>query len=207
MSERAIRPTYTDEQRHMAMIIWGFRANRNSSETARMLSTDEFREIGLDGVPRQTIAEWAREHRWNAAVNKELYRDAPTHRWKAQAELVLAAPEAARILREIITNATWMYVETVVRDTNGIPVVDESGQHAMTELVFNEKLVKLRLEAAKLVLDRTGFSPVGTRDVGTMDSPPEDSAGVLVREDIDWADAVAVQREHDRVYKGVGIGG
>jgi hypothetical protein len=189
---------YTDEQKHIAMLIWGFRANRNASETARMLSTDEYREHGLDGISRQSVAAWAREGNWAALINKELYREAPVQRFKTQAELILAAPEAARLLRDIQNLDPSLQTDYVVRNRDGevVEVVK----------VFDEKVLKLRLEAAKVVLDRTGFSPVGTRDVGSLDTPPEMDMETDELSDEDWSDPYKVAAHHQREMAKLGIG-
>lgn len=174
--------TYSDEQRHLAMLVWGFRANRNAAEVARLLSTEEYRDIGLDGVTRQTVANWARDGQWEAKINRELYREAPVHRFKTQAELILAAPEAARYLRETIyADASTMTKEEIM-------------------------VMKIKSDNCAKLLDRVGFSPVGTRDVGQIDMPPEVEAEQDELSDEDWNDPYKVADFHQREMAKLGIG-
>lgn len=162
------------------MLVWGFRADRNASATARLLSGEEYADLGLAGVPRQTILEWSNQHNWAGLIDKELYDQAPNLRYRAQSELALGAPEAARFLRETLTIG--------------------GGQLTKEDIA----LLKVKSENARHILDRTGFSPVGTRDVGHLDTPPESDS--FNPEDVDWNDPDQVKQYEDWTYRTAGVG-
>jgi hypothetical protein len=200
MTERRV-VAYSDEQRRLAMLIWGFKANRNASETARLLATAEYADVGLDGVSRQTIANWARDENWDQVIGMELFAEAPSLRFKTQAELILAAPEAARLLRDVVTLDESLKTETWITTYETV-----EGKRTLVHKpvrMFDEKLIKLRVQAAQLTLDRTGFSPVGTRDVGQLDAPP--AADEFDPESVDWSDPVQARQYERWVYQQAGL--
>lgn len=164
MGERTVATRYTDEQRELAFQVWTFRANRNAAEATRLLA-----EMGDEGftVSRQMVAQWAREQGWDRRADQDLFAGAPRLRFGTQTELILAAPEAAAFLRKVIALDPSLMTEAVVDAW-------EDGERVKKVVrLVDEKIVKLRIQAAQVVLDRTGFSPVGTRDVGSVDAPPE----------------------------------
>lgn len=139
---------YTDEQRDIAFKCWAFQANRNASATVRILAEAMAEDDGFE-VSRQTIQNWAKAENWDDRANRDLFASAPALRFKTQTALILAAPKAA----EFLSSSLDLKADSMSRD-------------AIT--VF-----KIQSDNAQKILDRTGFSPVGTRDVGTVDAPPE----------------------------------
>jgi hypothetical protein len=49
-------------------------------------------------------------------------------------------------------------------------VLGDYGKPLM-ETVVDKDVLKMVVQSAQLILDRTGFSPVGTREIGGMDAP------------------------------------
>ncbi len=188
---------YTDEQKEIAYKVWAFQANRNAAKTARLLATMEDDSFT---VTRRSVYDWSKEFHWEDRANRDLYSAAPSLRFKTQTALILSAPQAAELLQKIIALDESLKVE---RST----LVDGEWH---VERVFDDKVLKLQLTAAQLVLDRTGFSPVGTRDVGAVDSPPEMNSewrAMLSPDATEEELAAAVERIRSEAGVGIKVGG
>ena len=195
MAEATTGTRYTDEQKQKAFEVWYLRANRNPAETARVLSAD--RDEGFT-VTRQTVHKWAIDYHWDTKADRDLFAGAPRLRFATQTELVLAAPEAARLLRQVMNLDPELMTEQVVRDRNG--------DHIETIKVFDDKIIKLRMESARACLDRMGFSPIGTRDsLGVVDPPPSiDADGIKAIEEA--SDHESLRLAEQQMNREMGIG-
>jgi hypothetical protein len=159
---------YSEQQRDAVYRIWAFAANRNSVLTAQMVNEDaDLAVLGISGVTDRTIRNWVDEFDWEYKANEELYKLAPDLRSSAQATLALAAPEASAVLRRVMA-MNWEREIPVLH--KGEPVLLDDGS-VMTYKLLDKDVLKAVVQAAQLVLDRTGFSPVGTREIGGMDAP------------------------------------
>ena len=180
--------SYSDEQRDLVYRVWAFEANRSSLETARRLvDSDDMRALGVSAVNDRTIRRWAKEFGWASKADQELYAIAPDLRYSAQSTLALAAPEAAIELRKLI----HLDVE---RD---MPVTIGKGDDAVTIIVrqLDKDALKAKITAIQLTLDRSGFSPIGTREIGRLDTPP------TVLDTLDDAIAKASAEELDDIER------
>jgi hypothetical protein len=159
---------YSDQQRDAVYRIWAFAANRNSVLTAQKVNEDaDLALLGISGVTDRSIRNWVDEEDWNYRADQELFQMAPDLRRSAQANLALAAPEASAVLRRVLA-MEWVR-ETPVR-VKGEIVLGDYGKPLM-ETVVDKDVLKMVVQSAQLILDRTGFSPVGTREIGGMDAP------------------------------------
>lgn len=193
MTETNTGTRYTDEQKQHAFEVWYLRSSRNAAEAARILSSGE--EDGFT-VTRQTIHKWSLDYGWAAKADRDLFAGAPRLRFSTQTELVLAAPEAARLLRQVMSlDPSLMTDQRVVVD--GI---------VETYKVYDDKLIKLRVDAAKGCLDRTGFSPIGNREsLGTVDPPPAmDEASIKEIEAASDHDSLRVAEQEMNRAMGIG---
>ena len=157
---------YSDEQRRYVYEIWAMQGGRNAEKTARLVREDpDAVDLGISGLESRTIRNWARDESWEALSYEDIYKAAPHIRFRAQSALALGSPEAAEVLREAV-NMNCMV-------TRGIVLKDQDGNQRI-EFVqeFDTKLFQIKVNAAQLLLDRTGFSPVGTRETGQLDPPP-----------------------------------
>ena len=167
--------SYSDEQKEQAFRVWCLQANRNAALTARMLKEQE---SGFD-VTRQTVHNWSVDDNWAIRADRDLFAASPRLRFQTQAELILAAPESAEFLRKLVRLDPSLGRE-VPMVVNGEILLDADGNPRMM-MIFDEKMLKLRKEAAQLCLDRTGFSPIGSREVGNLEPPP-DTTGIEASE-------------------------
>jgi hypothetical protein len=169
MSDTGTGTRYTDEQKQHAFEVWYLRSSRNAAEAARILCSDD--DAGFT-VTRQTVHKWSLDYGWDSKADRDLFAGAPRMRFATQTELVLAAPEAARLMRQV------MALDPSLKSERNI--YSKDGDFIGTESYFDDKIIKLRRDAAKGCLDRTGFSPIGTREsLGAVDPPPSlDDAGV-----------------------------
>jgi hypothetical protein len=172
--ERTTGIRYTDEQRENARYVWTFRANRNASVTARLLTSPEFVDFGLSGVTDRTIREWAGSGDWDTIANRDIYEHQSNLRFLAQSEIRMAVPEASRFLREAID---------LCRENMMQPVVGKDGPFCYPDgtpvMRLDANILKAGISAAQGLLDRGGFSPIGTREIGGLDAPPEIKGDVL----------------------------
>jgi len=156
---------FSEDIKERAYKIWAFEANRNPAAVARRLAEIEEVALGIADPPTdRTIRNWAREDDWPERANRELFAMAPELRYQAQTTFALAVPEAAAVLREAMAANPWVERNIVVKDADGTRI------ETVTE--FDVNIAKLKVQAAQIVADRSGFSPVGTRETGVVDTPP-----------------------------------
>lgn len=158
---------YTDLQKDAVFNVWAFEAERNVERTIREIVEDEIcRDLEVSDLTSRTLRSWITDGNWNKRANDALFADAPGLRFRTQTALILGAPEAAEFMRLL------MHLdESLATDA---PIFDkETGEVTGTYKEFNDKLLKLRKDAGQVILDRTGFSPIGAREIGMVDAPPE----------------------------------
>jgi ribosomal protein S6 len=159
---------YSDQVKERAYQIWAFESNQNPAETARRLADDiPEMELGIsDPVNERTIRNWARDPDldWEGRAAADIFAGAKFLRHRAQSTLALASPEAAAVLRETMRLNPHVERHIVLKGPDGTYV------ETVTE--FDANIQKLRVQAAQAIVDRTGFSPIGTRETGNVDPPP-----------------------------------
>lgn len=160
---------YTDEEKEQVRQVWTFRANRNAGEVVRLLNSKEFAELNCQNATERTVRLWAKEGEWDDRANREIWDGAASLRYLAQSELVMGAPEATRFLRRAVALAEEHMMKPMVTK-DGEVVTDQDGRMV---LQLDDRVFRVGVQAAQLLLDRAGFSPVGTREgLGALDSPP-----------------------------------
>ena len=158
--------SYSQEQRDYVYSIWSMQGDRNAEKTARLVLTgSDAGEIGISELTSRTIRNWVRDEGWNDRAYRDIYAVAPELRFQAQATLALASPEAAAVLREAINQSCMVERHFIVKNADGSTEVE-------SRMEFDVNLFKAKVQAAQVALDRTGFSPVGTREQGVLDAPP-----------------------------------
>lgn len=191
---------YSDEQRDMVYRIWAFSADRNAEKTARLVNADEdCREVGISDLTSRTVRYWVDEFDWRRRATSELHALAPHLRFNAQAALALAAPLAAVALREALESDCMVDRTFLLKDADG-------NQRLETRREVDPKLVQLKVNAAQLVLDRTGFSPVGTRETGRLDLPPEMITDLSRRLEDAKGDSAKIEEISSDLFRRLGIG-
>jgi hypothetical protein len=80
-------------------------------------------------------------------------------------------------------------------------VVKDAAGNQSVEYVdeFDVNIFRAQVQAAQLLLDRTGFSPVGTRDVGQLSAPPEMQVSYAAERDRILAIADPEERQREFV--------
>ena len=191
---------YSDEQRDMVYRIWAFSADRNAEKTARLVNEDEdCREVGISDLTSRTVRYWCDEFDWRRRATAELHQLAPHLRFNAQAALALAAPLAAVALREALESDCLVERTYIVKDGDG-------AQRLEVRREIDPKLVQLKVQAAQLVLDRTGFSPVGTREIGRLELPPEMITDFAARVKDAEGDSAKIEEISGDLFRRLGIG-
>lgn len=189
---------YSSEQREAVYRVWAFETNRSALATANRIRDDEdMKALGVSDVSDRTIRRWANEEDWASRANQELYRVAPELRLSAQATLALAAPEAADELRKMLTVEVYVDTPIVVKNEDGSTRIEWVRQ-------LDKDLLKAKMTAIQLTLDRSGFSPIGTRDLGEMAAPKtvREALATLIME----ASPEELAALEDQVKQGAGIG-
>lgn len=194
---------YTDLQQGAVFEVWAYKADRSAERTAAFVATDPLCiELEVTGVTGKTIRTWSRDLGWEDKANRALFAGAHEKRFRTQVALILAAPESAEFVRKLVNLDESLKTDRVVVS------VDKSSGEVFEHVVheYDVKLLQLRLQAAQLNLDRTGFSPVGTREIGAVDAPPElhtdllKAIGEITDEDALRRIAAQIQQE-----QGIGI--
>jgi hypothetical protein len=169
----------------------------------RLANDDDMKTLGVSDVSDRTIRRWATAENWADRANNELYRVAPELRLSAQATLALAAPEAAEKLREMLNVDVYADMPFVVKNEDG-------STHIEYVRMIDKDLLKAKMTAIQLTLDRSGFSPVGTRDLGTMQQPSRISqiADAIAAASSDDLDALEkeIKARHGIGTLAIGIG-
>ena len=156
---------YSQEVRERAYRIWAFEANRKAELAVERLSgVDLLGDDDITGITPRTIRNWVREDNWNDRANRETFAMGAELKFAAESTLALAAPEAAVILRQVMATDPMVERHYLVKDADGT--------HLETRIELDVNILKVKANAAQLLLDRSGFSPVGTRDVGQLSAPP-----------------------------------
>lgn len=101
-------------------------------------------------VNERSIQRWVANERWPQRAAEDLRQLAPGLREAAAAELIAGSLESARYLRAVINAADVLPPDA-----------------------------KVRVTAAQLLLDRAGFSPVGSRDPVAAPTKVDARRGVL----------------------------
>ncbi len=189
---------YNAEQRDAVFEIWAYKADRSFDQAALLISVDDSCiELGVNTVTARTIRNWKEQFNWEEKADTLLYEGARGRRYRAQTALVLAAPEAAEVLRQILNMDDRLMTEDVTFDK-------ETGERTVVR-VFNDKIIGARLKAAMAVLDRTGFSPIGLRELGEIDTPPTAKSSLVA--EIQKITDIDTLRELEAVARGQsGIG-
>jgi hypothetical protein len=166
---------YSEEVKERAYKLWAFEANRNANQVEKMLAQIEEVELGIaEPVTARTIRYWASGDGWSERANSEVYAMAPELRYLSQTTLALASNEAAAVLRESLALDPWVERTVVLKDEHG-------NQYAEKVREFDVNIQKSRIQAAQIIMDRTGFSPVGTRETGVVDTPPAKQVNYSLR--------------------------
>ena len=197
---------YSDEQREFVYQVWAFSGNRNAEKTARLVHEHpDSGDLKLSDLESRTIRNWVKDQGWENRATEDIFSAAPHIRFRAQSALALASPEAAETLREAATMDCYVERSYILKDSDG-------NQFLETRREFDVNLYKVKVNAAQLVLDRTGFSPVGTRETGQLDAPPsviEELADEIVNAKTAEDLAAAEQKLRERFGMGrvaIGIG-
>jgi hypothetical protein len=84
------RPTYSEEEKEQAFVVWLYEADRDPGRTERILAEDAA-TFATDGSAsarptpdKRTILRWSVEHDWHRKAQEALARHAPA--WKARQE-------------------------------------------------------------------------------------------------------------------------
>ena len=191
---------YSEDQRRYVYEMWAMVGGRNAEKTARLLAADpDAQELGISELESRTIRNWARDESWEVRSYEDIYNVAPHIRFRAQSALALGSPEAAEVLREAVNHDCMV--------TRGIVLKDQDGNQRIEYVrEFDVNLFKVKVNAAQLLLDRTGFSPVGTRDTGQLDPPPS-IVGEIIDEikQADTPEKLAAAERRLRERHGLGV--
>lgn len=197
---------YSSEQRQFVYQIWAFQGNRNAEKTARLVAEHpDADDLKLSDLESRTIRNWVKSDNWDSKATEDIFAAAPHIRFRAQSALALASPEAAETLREAATMDCMVARNYILKDADGNMTIE-------TRMEFDVNLYKVKVNAAQLILDRTGFSPVGTRETGQLDAPPsviEEIASEIAEAKTPEALAAAEQKLRERFKMGqvaIGIG-
>jgi hypothetical protein len=158
---------YPDELREHIFKIWAFDADRKAGRAIELaLASDLAGEFDLSQVDRRTVNRWALSDNWHDRANRELYVERYNLRFNTEGTLALAAPQAAARLREASQMDGWVDKPITVKDKDG-------GERVEMVRVLDVNVLRAAVQAAQVILDRSGFSPVGTREIGQLSAPPE----------------------------------
>jgi hypothetical protein len=163
---------YPDELREHIFKIWAFDADRKAGRAIELaLASDLAGEFDLSQLDRRTVNRWALGDNWHDRANRELYVERYNLRFNTEGTLALAAPQAAARLREASQMDGWVDKPITVKDVDqktGLPI-----ERIEMVRVLDVNVLRAAVQAAQVILDRSGFSPVGTREIGQLSAPPE----------------------------------
>lgn len=149
---------WSDDVRELAYQHWAFTSGRNAEKVARALA-----EIGHP-VTSRSIRTWADDGGWALRAHEDLGRIAPDIRQQTIAELIYGGLEAARGLRSVVVGDLPSDVLAQVDTLLGNEELDAGERDKRLSDLYNraERLLKTRTTAYVAMLDRAGFSPVGS---------------------------------------------
>lgn len=149
------RPTYSDEQKEHAFVVWLYEADRDPGRTERILAEDAA-TFATDGSAlaepspdKRTILRWSVEHDWHRRAQETLARHAPA--WKARQE---------GRLRLIQDRAIAEHDAILRGERDHLPAA---------ALNARVKLIQVGYEA-------TGLGSYGTKSPAPEIAPPHDAA-------------------------------
>lgn len=160
-SAKSVTDRWPAECRDLAYQLWAFVCGRNAAKVAAMLA-----DRG-SSVPERTVQYWASSGEWAKRASDDLGRIAPDIRQQTIAELIYGGLEAARGLRSVVVGDLPGDIEAGIRaadDDLAAGVVDATERKQRVDDLLNraERLLKTRTTAYVAMLDRAGFSPVGS---------------------------------------------